>query len=148
MADLIGITFILLVALLTFVVSLRFPAISKFLLVALVIRVSLILIGHYLYPLPDSTADAETFEGEAWNFGKDGFFNLFSKFTGPSPSFISWLIGIPYSLFGRSVLMAQSVSLIFGLGSIVLGWLLAKEIWDKNIADKVGWTIALFPSLT
>ena len=148
MADLIGITFILLVALLTYFVSLRFPAISKFLLVALVIRVSLILIGHYLYPLPDSTADAETFEGEAWHFGKDGFFNLFGKFTGPSPSFISWLIGIPYSLFGRSILMAQSVSLIFGLGSIVLGWLLAKEIWDKNIADKVGWTIALFPSLT
>ena len=148
MADLIGITFILSLALLTLAVSLRFPAISKFLLVALVIRVSLILVGHYLFALPDSTADAVTFDGDAWQMGKDGFFNLFDKFTGPSPHFISWLIGIPYSLFGRSIMMAQSVSLFFGLGSIVLGWLLAKEIWDENIADKVGWTIALFPSLT
>ena len=43
--------------------------------------------------------------------------------------------------------MAQSISMFFGLGCVFLGWLVAKEIWGNNIAIKVGWTIALFPSL-
>ena len=147
MADLVGLTSITLVCLLTFLVSLRIPALSKILFVALIIRVSLILYGHYISPLPDSTADAESFDGDAWKFGKHGFANLINNYTGPSPYFLSWLIGIPYSFFGRSVMMAQSISMFFGLGCVFLGWLLAKEIWDKNIAIKVGWTIALFPSL-
>ena len=38
------------------------------------------------------------------------------------------MIAIPYSLFGRSLLMAQSLSLLFGLGAVFLGWLLAKIV--------------------
>ena len=43
--------------------------------------------------------------------------------------------------------MAQSMSLLFGMGSIFLGWKLAKKLWSNSIANKVAWTIALFPSL-
>ena len=51
----------------------------------------------------DSGADAVTFERDAWRLGRDGFFNLIKNFTGPSPHFISWLIGIPYSLFSKYI---------------------------------------------
>ena len=43
--------------------------------------------------------------------------------------------------------MAHSFSILFGVASVFLGWLLAKKIWDNHTAIKVGWVIALFPSL-
>ena len=45
------------------------------------------------------------------------------------------------------MLMAQSIGLLLGTCSIFLGWKLAYNLWDKNTAKKVAWTIALFPSL-
>jgi 4-amino-4-deoxy-L-arabinose transferase-like glycosyltransferase len=147
MADLLGLTSISLVCLLIYFVGLRYPETSKIIYIALIVRVIVLLIGHYIVPLPDSTADAESFEGDAWDLGQLGFFNLSSSFKGPDPYFISWFIAIPYSLFGRSILMAQSISLIFGIGSIILSYFLAKKLWNNRIAYKVAWTVALFPSL-
>ncbi len=147
MTDIIGFASILFVSLFAIILSFRSPSISKFIIVALILRVLLIIYGHYISPLPDSGADAITFERNAWELGRYGFINLLKNFTGPSPNFISWIIGIPYSLFGRSILMAQSISLLFGIGCIYLGWLIAYEIWGRSIANKVGWTIALFPSV-
>jgi len=43
--------------------------------------------------------------------------------------------------------MAQSIGLLFGIGSIFLCWLIAKKLWNNYIANKVGWIAALFPSL-
>ena len=43
--------------------------------------------------------------------------------------------------------MAQSFSIFFGIGSVFLSWMLAKKIWNDEIAIKVGWTVALFPTL-
>ena len=147
MSDIVGFSSIGLVCIVTYIIAIRWPAISNIIFAALAIRIIFILIGHYIHPLPDSTADARTFEGVAFNLSKGGFHHILDRYAGPSPRFISWLISIPYYLFGRSILMAQSMSLLFGIGSIFLGWKLAKEIWNDDIAKKVGWTIALFPSL-
>jgi 4-amino-4-deoxy-L-arabinose transferase-like glycosyltransferase len=147
MPELIGFTSIALVCMFTYLLSLRYPDISKILLWALFVRVVVLLIGHYITPLPDSTADAESFEGFAWDLGGNGFSQLLSSYLGPDPYFISWFIGIFYSLFGRSILMAQSISLFFGIGSIFLGIILAKKLWNERIANTVGWVIAFFPSL-
>ncbi len=147
MSDLLGFTSITLVSLIIIFITIRWPHLSNILFVALILRVSIILYGHYISPLPDSTADAKTFENTAWALAQYGFFHVWDNFTGPHPYFITWLIAIPYSLFGRSILMAQSISLFFGMGSIILGWLLANKLWNKNTANKVGWAIALFPSL-
>ena len=147
MLELLGFISISIVSLITLLMALRWPETSTILLVGLSIRIFVILIGHFIITLPDSTADAAGFEAMAWELSQKGFFNVLGNFTGPNPKFISWLIAVPYSLFGRSILMAQSLSLLFGMGSIFLGWLLAKNIWDNYIAKKVGWTIALFPSL-
>ena len=147
MADLIGFTSITLVSLTAFFIALKFQEISKIIFVGLFLRILFIILGHYVFALPDSTADARTFEGLAWGIANDGFFNLSSHYRGPHPQFISWVIAIPYSMFGRSILMAQSLSLLFGIACIFFGWKLANKIWDKHTAKKVAWAIALFPSL-
>ena len=147
MIDLLGFTSIFLVSLITFFIALKSPEISRILLVALTIRVFFLLIGHFIIPLPGSTSDAVDFEIKAWELAEKGFFYILNNFsTNPFVVFSS-LHAIPYSLFGRSILMGQSISLLFGIGVIFLGWKLANKIWDKRTANKVGWTIALFPSL-
>ena len=152
MDSLIGITSISLICLLTLLLALRWPSVSKILYVALFVRIILLLVGHYLVALPDSTADAITFERAAWQLAQEDFNWILENFNGDDDrfknfQFNSWLIAIPYSLFGRSVLMAKSMSLLVGMGSVFMGWLLAKKIWENHVAKKVGWVIALFPSL-
>lgn len=147
MADLLGFITIFLTCLFTMLVSYRWPSISKILFTALILRIFFLLLGHFLISLPDSTADAASFETIAWDLGKNGFADVMQNFKGPDPFFISWFIAIPYSIFGRSILMAKSISLIFGIGSILLAWLLTRKIWNENVANKAGWVMALFPSL-
>ena len=147
MADFIGLTWILLISFITFLVTIRYPKVSKILYSALAIRIFILLIGHYLITLPDSTRDANSLENYAIVLSKDGFFGVFEKYPGPSSRFISWLVAIPYSLFGRSVLMAKSMTLFFGVATVFLSWKVTEKLWGNKIALKVGWIMALFPSL-
>lgn len=137
---------VLLVFLFTLFLSIRWPSIAKIILIAFLVRLTFLLIGNYV-SLPDSTADALTFELKAWEMSQNGFYYVLTQFRGPDPRFISWIIAIFYSLLDRSMLMAKSFSLFFGIASVFLGWLLAKKIWDNSIANRIGWTLALFPSL-
>ena len=146
-ADLSGFVAIGLVYLVTFFIALRWPDISKIIYTALIVRVLVMLGGYYFFHLPDSTADALGFEAKAWQYAQGGFFDVFQHFTGPSSFFYSWVMAIIYSLFGRSLLIIQSLGLLFGVGCVLLGWLLAKKIWNEHSAIKVGWVLAVFPSL-
>ena len=145
--DLSGFIFIGLVSFVILTTASRWPSTYNFILAALSLRIIVIIIGHYFVHLPDTTADALGYEWGAWNMAKDGFFNIFHIFTGPNSRFYSWLMAIPYSLFGRNILIIQSIGLFFGVASVFLGWLLAREIWGERSAIKVGWILALFPSL-
>ena len=147
MSDLIGINAILIVTLITFFIANRWKTISNIIYTALIFRVLLILIGHYLLTLPDSTRDAVGFEWGAWERAKDGTINVFNNFPGFNFFFYQWIIAIPYSLFGRSVLMMQSFGLLVGVVNVLLGWMLAKKLWGDQIAIKVGWILALFPTM-
>ena len=147
MDDLIGFTSIAFVSCLVILIGLKWPSVSKVLYVALGVRIIVILIGHYIAPLPESTKDAAGLEELAWSYGQNGFYNTLIKFPGISSFFYSWYIGVFYSLFGRSILLAQSLGLFFGVISIFLVWFLAEKIWDKRTAIKVAWVAALFPSL-
>lgn len=146
-SDLLGLTAISIVIFITLIMASRWPGIFNILIVALIIRVFLLLFGHYIIPLPGGNLDAEFFERKAWNLAKDGFFITLSNFAFGPFSFFSSLHAIPFSLFGRSILMGQSIGMLFGIGSVFFGWKLANILWGNRIANKVGWTIALFPSL-
>ena len=73
MEDFLGFISITLVCLITFILCLRWPRASKFLYVALSIRISVLLLGHYIITLPDSTADAQSIEGQARFVSENGF---------------------------------------------------------------------------
>ena len=149
MADFFGFTGIFFVTLVTLLITTRWPAVANILYVALTVRIIVLLIGYYVVPLPDSTGDASSFEGEALRMFKTstGFSNLLSQYPGPGSNFIVWIIALLYLFFGESKLMAQSLSLLFGMGFVFLGWLLVRKIWDEHAALKAGWVLALFPSL-
>ncbi|MEX0373719.1 hypothetical protein [Spiribacter roseus] len=116
-------------------------------MVALVVRVAAILVGYFVAPLPDSGADARSFESRAWEWSQGGFFEALGHFTGPNSYFISWILSVLYSVADRSLLMAQSVSLLFGMGTVWMGWLLTRALWGERVAGKAGWVLALFPTL-
>ena len=146
--DLVGVISLLLVIFVTLLVTKIYPKISIILLIGLALRVFTIFLGT-IFNLPDSGKDALFFESLGFKWSETGFLNVIENYyPGANSKFISWVFAIIYSLFGRSLLMLQSLSLFFGMASIFIGWLLAKKIWDNdNKANKVGWFLALFPSL-
>lgn len=147
MSDFIGWFSILLILFLTLIICLRWPGVAKIICVAFIVRVAVILFGIYIAPLPDSDGDAIGFEMKAWELSQSGFRSVILNFKGPNTYFLSWVIAILYSITERSLLLAQSISLFFGIGSVFLGWLLIRKVWGDSAARKAGWVLALFPSL-
>lgn len=121
--------------------------ISKIIIVAFLARVTLMIIGNYFFTLPDSTQDASGFENKAWLIARSDFVNILGSYPGYNSNFLSWILSFIYYFFGRNILIAQTMGIFFGVGSVLLGWIIAKKVWDEGVANKIGWTIALFPSL-
>lgn len=146
--DLLGFSALGIVALMTLCAARYTPSISVVLIIGYVIRFFACLFHYYVAPLPDGASDAISFEKTAWSWGSHGVYEVFSKISDVSDGWIiSWLIGLLYALTDRSPLMAQAISLMFGMGSIYIGWLLAARLWGKKIAVKAAWFLALFPTL-
>ena len=76
MSDILGFTSITFVFTLTLIAGLLRPNIFRILFIALILRIVVMLIGHYLVDLPSSTADARSFERYAWSLAQSGFFNV------------------------------------------------------------------------
>lgn len=146
-SEILGLTGLGLVAVFTIFCACRWPFLSRILFVAFTFRMFAAVVNAYVVPLPDSTADARTFEIVAWEWAQGGVAEAIHQFTDPDSYLISWVLSVLYAATDRSLLMAQSVSLFFGMGSVVLGSLLTKELWGKRVAIKAGWVLALFPTL-
>lgn len=147
MEHLLGITGLTIVALITLYLALRHPAVRIVLLVAFMVRAGAALFHFYVAPLPDGTSDAVSFERTAWEWASKGLPGVLDEFRGPHSYFISFIIGIVYAVTDRSPLLAQSLSVLCGMGSVFLGWKLTGEIWGKEAALKAAWVTALFPTL-
>jgi len=150
MADLLGINAILMTSLFVFILAKRAPQISRLLFIALVLRLLMSLFNVYFGSLPDSKYDAVAFEIQAWQWAQGDFGEVFFRYpSGVDHGWIvSWIISILYNLTDRSMLMAQTVSLIFGMGAIYLGWKLSVELWSEKVAIKSTWIMALLPTWT
>jgi hypothetical protein len=147
MANLLGIVAISAATLFVFVLAKRVPAIAKLLIFAFIARILLSLFNVYIGGLPDSGADAVTFEANAWIWSQGDFSDVFFNFThGRHGYILSWIIALFYNLTDRSLLASQTLSVIFGMGSIYLGWKLSAEIWSKEVANRSAWVMAFFPS--
>ena len=119
MFDFIGLIAIILLCLISLLFVYRWQEISKIIFVALLIRILFLIINNYFFYLPDGDMDALNVEARAWNWSKGGFLNTFNYYKGPDAYFISFFYSIPYSLFGRSILMLQSISILFGVGFLL-----------------------------
>ena len=156
-----GLISILIVTLVVVFLARRWPSAAPILYVALAVRAFVIVMGNNFITLPDTTGDAYWFEIQAYEWSLLGFPDVLYSFEGFDPTFekdvsmsafkssffISYIIAILYSLSERSVMMAQSISLLFGTLSVLMSWTLAQKLWDNRTAMKVGWFVALFPSL-
>ena len=146
--DLTGFLSIVFVALITVYASRYYESLAMILYVALFFRLIAILLGNYFITLPESWGDAIRLEMKAWEYSQDGFFGVFSNFPSEAASYhMSWILAFFYSLTDRSPLMGQSISLIFGMGSVLIGACIANKIWNEQISLKVGWVLALYPTL-
>lgn len=159
--DILGLISILIVTLIVFFLAQRWSSVANILYVALVLRISLIVLSNHSINLPDSTGDAYWFEIQAYEWSQLGFPNVLYSFNGYDPTFqknvnlksfnssffVSYIIAILYALTDRSLMLGQSISLLFGTLSVLMSWILALKIWDNRTAIKVGWFVALFPSL-
>lgn len=147
MEHLLGLSALTLVALLTFILGNRWPKVRLVLAVALLIRVVAALLHFYVVPLPDGAADAITFEQLAWEWAAGGVSGVAEEFHGPDSYFYSVVIGLLYAITDRSPLMAQALSVLAGVGGVLVAWLLARDLWGERFALKAAWVTALFPTL-
>ena len=144
---LLGLSSVLFTCLFYLIVGIRWPGVAKILFVALAARIFLLIISFFI-TLPDSSSDSQAFEIVAWrDLAKFGITYVFDSYNLPGVNFYSYVIAVPYSLFGRSALMIQSMSLFFGMGVVFLSWLFTKKLFNDRVAIKVGWVVALFPTM-
>jgi hypothetical protein len=146
-SDLFGLMSLCAIACFVMVCAFAWPKIAKLLWVAFVIRTAATLFHIYVSPLPDSSGDALTFEHLAFEHSQGSFLEVLTDFPGPGSSFYVWLISLAYTLMDRSLLLAQSMSVFMGVGTVLLGWLLARNLWGEQAAKNAGWVLAFFPSL-
>ena len=125
--DPVGVLSLILIVFLSSILINKYPPITTLLITALSIRIFVLFLGNII-DLPDSGKDAVFFETRGFLWSQDGLLTvLIEHYPGANSVFLSWMYAILYSLFGRSLLMVQSLSLLFGMGSIFLGWLIAKK---------------------
>lgn len=127
--------------------SLRHRTIAGALLVSYGVRGMAALLHNYVIRLPDSSTDARSLEKIAYVWSRDGLDATLGHFTGPDSYFYSWVLSLIYSFTGRVPLMAQSFSVLAGVGAVYLTWRLSSELWNEHHARKAAWAVALFPTL-
>lgn len=147
MEHLLGFTGLAIVALITIYLALRHPTLQLVLLVAFLARAGAALFQFYVGSLPDSGADAITFENRAWEWAQAGPIGLWKTYLRFDSYMISRLIGTLYALTDRSLLLAQSLSVGCGTGSVYLVYKISDRLWGTSAAKKAAWAAALFPTL-
>lgn len=148
MGDMFGLASILVVFIVIILLAKRQPKVAVILYTALALRLLTIYIGNNFFTLPDSAGDAYWFELQAYEWSKEGFPKVLYTYPGWADSFfISYILAILYSIADRSVMLAQSLSLLFGTLSVLIIFRVAQKIWDTPTAIKIGWFAAFFPSM-
>ena len=142
----IGFVSFLGILIITLIIGAKNPSIKVALLIAFIVRFTLALIQFYAFPLPDSTADAVTFERVAWDMASQG--NLIQTFTFGA-RFYSWIISIFYSLFGvRSPLFMQSLNVLLGILIVFNVYKTTKILYnDERVSSIAALITSIYPTL-
>jgi len=124
----------------------KHKGLTYILLTALIVRVLFVLVNNYVVTLPDGVVDAVSFEeiGWNWNIGNQLFYE---KLVIPSTFFYSWIIGFIYSIFDRSILLIQSLSVLAGVGIVYISWKIGRLLFNESAANKAAIILCLHPVL-
>ena len=146
--DLLGWFTLLIIILIIFLIVKQNPQTKNFLFVALFLRSLSVIVDQYFFYLPGSMMDGWTFEHVAFDYSQRyGFSIIFELFDGSS-YFLSKIISILYTLADiRSPMMANMISVGFGTATVYLIYRLTHILWGNQVAIKVGWFTAFFPTL-
>lgn len=145
---LLGLVPLLLGALIVLGLGIKCRSLLPVLLVAFLLRTGLALTHTYIFPLPDSQADAIMFERVGWEWAKDGWSSVIENFT--TGSFLySWIIAVLYTLTDRSPLMIQGINVVIGMLNVYWIWLITHRVsyGNRRAATQAAWLAALWPTL-
>lgn len=111
-------------------------------------RIGTAFLHRYIFPLPQGSADAITFDRVAVNwanqYGCMGFFEHYN----PSASYVySSIIATLYSCVGYVPFTVQVINVLMGVYGIIFLVLATKEVWGGQYAKRIGLVLALFPFL-
>jgi hypothetical protein len=123
--------------------GLRHRSVFPILATAFLLRAGLAILQCYIFQLPDSQADALTFELKGWDWAAAGWGTVLENFT-TNAYLYSWLISILYAITDRSPLMIQGVNVLLGTLSVYLVWRIAGLISSGNrrVANTAAWIAA------
>ena len=144
--DILGLVTLFLGFTIVWIIGLRHPNVKTILLLAFAIRAFFALVHYYIVPLPDSQADALTFERFAAQWAQGGLGNVLSHFQ-TGAYLYSWVLSVLYSLFGRSPLMAQGLNVLFGTLIVWNVYRISASIWGEKLGKRAALCTALFPTL-
>ncbi|MDO3377828.1 hypothetical protein [Geoalkalibacter halelectricus] len=126
--------------------AIKRPYLKTPLIIALVLRGGILLAGLFAVNLPDSTADARTFQRFALMRSSLSPGEIISDISFNS-YFYPDIIAILYSLFHPDTVIMHGVNLLAGVGVVYSVGVLAYELWGKRAAYKAAMVAALFPTL-
>ena len=148
METLFGFLSLLIIFLFILICTKKNNCIKSFLFVAFMLRSGVVLLDQFnLIQLPDSYSDALKFENIAREFSRDQGLMVVFDFFIPDSFLISRIISLFYTVFVESKMMAQCISVGFGVGSVYLVYKLSLILWDHRSAKKAAWIAVFFPSL-
>lgn len=138
-------------ALLLFAVPLLYslrkqPSLQLVITLAFAVRAAASIVHSYAVALPDSHMDAIGFELLAQEWASGGWRTIAANFKIGAFTY-SWLISIPYFLFGHSPLMVQAINVLLGTLIVLNVYRLASFYFDDRTALRLTYVAALFPSL-
>ncbi|MBD0319473.1 MAG: glycosyltransferase family 39 protein, partial [Gemmatimonadetes bacterium] len=145
-ADVLGAVSVMAAASLVGWLAWRTPAVCAPLLLAFFLRALASVVQAYLMPLPGSGLDAVNFELIGWSYAGGSWGDLAANFRSGALLY-SWLIGLLYWLFGRSVLMVQVVNALLGTLVVYNVFLIARLLWGDAAARRGAFVAAMFPTL-
>jgi len=147
--DLLGLYIVLLgfAAFVFLVFSNKDAKFRNLILLAFLLRMGLALFHAYVMPLPDSGADARTFERLGWQVAEAWFMGEEAPTLYGAYIYANW-IGVLYFIFGRIPLVAQFTNVLLGTFTIYLTWKLAHLITNSRRGALISaLIIELFPTL-
>ena len=147
--DIPGYFFLLLNFVLLVFLSIKKPHLQNLLVIFLLVRVTLCIINVEIFSLPDSAGDAFKFIRIASEMASN---SLYENIVNPQMGLYfkhsySWLLSLFFSIFGKSYLLAASLSLTLGMLTIYFLEDFLKLLWGNLNFNRVLFFTTFMPSL-